>query len=293
MTSPSPLGNVRVERPRSRPAPAGSPRRAGRCSRPAGRIGTLPRRVETAGPNLGEQREVETRSPRTPGPLRNEPFPATKRLVLRSSECGPQAPGPGVRPATEAEPAASPEPGAAIGHAALADLHARYRLRLEAAAFRVLRDRDEAEDVVQRVFEALPRVRFRGQASLWTYLYRAAINGAVSALRKRKRRDLAETELRVQACFSEPARDAVGNPEARVLEGEILSAVASALLDVKPQHRRALVLRIVWGLTNSEIAAREGIPLPTVGTWLRRGREELRARLGPLLRDLDLGEDAP
>lgn len=186
----------------------------------------------------------------------------------------------GARPPAEV-------PGA-IGDATVAELHARYRARLEAAAFRVLRDRDEAQDVVQRVFEALPRVQFRGQASFWTYLYRAAVNGALSALRKRKRRDVAAAELRVHALVSESAREDVEDPASRVLGGEILSAVAAALLDVKPQYRRVLVLRIVWGLTNTEIAEREGIPLPTVGTWLRRGREELRARLGPLLRDLDL-----
>jgi RNA polymerase sigma-70 factor (ECF subfamily) len=174
--------------------------------------------------------------------------------------------------------------------AALADLHARYRARLEAAAFRVLRDRQEAEDVVQRVFLALPRARLRGAASVSTYLYRAAVNGAIGVLRGRRRREVAETELRVRQLFVDPTPDG-SDPEASVLQGEILSAVASALLDVKPQHRRALVLRIVWGLSNTEIAAHEGVPLPTVGTWLRRGRHELRARLGPLIRDLDLGED--
>lgn len=181
-----------------------------------------------------------------------------------------------------------------LAEVALSDLHGRYHKRLEAVAFRLLRDRDEAEDVVQRVFEALPRVDFRGQASVWTYLYRAAVNGALTVLRKRRRREVAETELRVRAAFGEGVTAEEGpDPEARVLEGEILSAVASALLHVKPQHRRALVLRIVWGLSNTEIAEREGVPLPTVGTWLRRGREELRGRLGPLLRDLDLGEETP
>jgi RNA polymerase sigma-70 factor (ECF subfamily) len=185
-------------------------------------------------------------------------------------------------------------PSTPLADQALADLHARYRRRLEAVAFRLLHDHDEAEDVVQRVFTALPRVDFRGHSSLWTYLYRAAVNGALTVLRKRRRREVAETELRVRAAFGDAvAAEEASSPEARVLEGEILSAVASALLHVKPQHRRALVLRIVWGLTNTEIAEREGVPLPTVGTWLRRGREELRARLGPLLRDLDLGEDLP
>jgi RNA polymerase sigma-70 factor (ECF subfamily) len=175
--------------------------------------------------------------------------------------------------------------------AALVELHRRYRRRLEAVAYRVLRDRDEAEDVVQRLFLSLPTADFRGAASVWTYLYRAAVNGAVSVLRKRRRREGAQTELLARESFAPRAAAEGSDPEARVLEGEILSAVAAALLDVRPQHRRALVLRIVWGLSNSEIAAHEGVPLPTVGTWLRRGREELRGRLGPLLRDLDRGED--
>lgn len=171
----------------------------------------------------------------------------------------------------------------------LGELNRRYRRRLEAVAFRVLRDREEAEDVVQRIFLALPRGEYRGAASLATYLYRAAVNGAVNVLRSRRRREVAETELRIRAFFAGQRGGDGTDPEARVLEGEILSAVASALLQVKPQHRRALVLRIVWGLSNTEIAEREAVPLATVGTWLRRGREELRQHLGPLIRDLGPG----
>jgi RNA polymerase sigma-70 factor (ECF subfamily) len=84
---------------------------------------------------------------------------------------------------------------------------------------------------------------------------------------------------------------ALGAPEAsdsesQVFEAEVLAAVAKGLLQVKPQHRRVLVLRINHGLSNTEIAEREGIPLATVGTWLRRGREELREMLRPLLREM-------
>ncbi len=151
----------------------------------------------------------------------------------------------------------------------------------------MLGDPADAEDVVQRIFVALPNAAYRGTASLWTYLYRAAVNGAVNVLRARRRREaLAERELQ-RALIA--ATDGEGDPESRVLEGEILGAVAHALLEVKPQHRRALVLRIVWDLSNTEIAEREGVPLATVGTWLRRGREELRAALAPVLRDLGGG----
>jgi len=171
---------------------------------------------------------------------------------------------------------------------ALAELHRRYRTRLEEVAHRIVGNRADAEDVVQRVFLALPGAAYRGNASLWTYLYRAATNGAVNVLRARRRRAVLEEQslsqlLQLQA----RGRSAeASGAEASVLEGEVMAAVARALLRVKPRHRRVLVLRIVWGLGNSEIAEREGVPLATVGTWLRRGRQELRRALGPLVREL-------
>lgn len=166
---------------------------------------------------------------------------------------------------------------------ALEEAHGRYRTRLESVAYRIVGNHADAEDVVQRVFQALPNAAYRGTASLWSYLYRAAVNGSVNLLRSRRRRDGLEREALAQALMSPQAE---AGPEARILEGEILAAVARALLQVKPQHRRVLVLRINHGLSNVEIAEREQLPPATVGTWLRRGREELREALHPLLRDI-------
>jgi len=181
---------------------------------------------------------------------------------------------------------------------ALGELHRRYRSRLEAVAYRIVGNRADAEDVVQRVFLALPGAAYRGNASLWTYLYRAATNGAVNVLRARRRREALEAEGLAQLLQTRPPPSPRGSrhaeasgPEAEVLEGEVMAAVARALLRVKPRHRRVLVLRIVWGLGNSEIAEREGVPLATVGTWLRRGRQELRRALGPLVRELGSREE--
>jgi RNA polymerase sigma-70 factor (ECF subfamily) len=166
---------------------------------------------------------------------------------------------------------------------ALEEAHRRYRSRLEAVAYRIVGNRADAEEVVQRVFLALPQAAYRGTASLWSYLYRAAVNGSVNVLRSRRRRDGLEREVLAQALAAgEPG----SGPDARVLEGEILAAVAKALLRVRAQHRRILVLRIVHGLSNVEIAERDSIPPATVATWLRRGRQELREALRPLLRDL-------
>jgi RNA polymerase sigma-70 factor (ECF subfamily) len=166
---------------------------------------------------------------------------------------------------------------------ALADANRRYRSRLEAVAYRVVGNHADAEDVVQRVFLALPRAAYRGSASLWSYLYRASINASVNLLRARKRQQNLRENVFSDALVGTAD---VATPEARVLEGEVLAAVARALLRVKAQHRRVLVLRIHHGLTNTEIAQQEELPMATVGTWLRRGREELRRELAPLLREI-------
>jgi RNA polymerase sigma-70 factor (ECF subfamily) len=170
---------------------------------------------------------------------------------------------------------------------AYGEAHGRYRTRLEAVAYRIVGSRADAEDVVQRVFQALPRASYRGTASLWAYLHRAAVNGSVNLLRARRR-----GERLCQYLGHEAALDAAppaADPEAQVLEGELLACVARALLRVKPRHRRVLVLRIKHGLSNVEIAEQEGVPAATVATWLRRGREELRAALAPTLREIEGG----
>jgi RNA polymerase sigma-70 factor (ECF subfamily) len=167
---------------------------------------------------------------------------------------------------------------------AFEEAHGKYRSSLEAVAYRIVGNRSDAEDVVQNVFLALPRASYRGSASLWSYLYRAAINTSVNLLRSRKRSNGLQREVMAQALVLDgPARS---DPASQVLEAEVLAAVAKALLRVKPQHRRVLILRINHGLSNTEIAEREGVPLATVGTWLRRGREELREMLRPLLREM-------
>ena len=169
---------------------------------------------------------------------------------------------------------------------AFADAHRRYRARLEAVAFRIVQSRADAEDVVQRVFQALPGASYRGTASLWSYLHRAVVNGSVNLLRARRRRDALSQNLAHDLALA-PCASAESDPESRVLEGEILACVARALLRVKPRHRRVLVLRVKHGLSNIEIARHEGIPPATVATWLRRGREELRNALGRTLLDFE------
>lgn len=167
---------------------------------------------------------------------------------------------------------------------ALGLAHTRYRSKLEAVSYRIVRNHADAEDVVQRVFVAVGRVTGKGTASLWTYLYRSAVNGSLSVLRTRKRRLALETENLDHLIETGPG-PAVDS-EAQLMGAEMMESVARALLKVAPKYRQVLTLRIVRNLSNGEIAQREGIPVATVRTQLRRGREELRKHLAPMLHDL-------
>ncbi|MFP8879106.1 MAG: sigma-70 family RNA polymerase sigma factor [Myxococcota bacterium] len=167
---------------------------------------------------------------------------------------------------------------------ALGLAHTRYRSKLEAVSYRILKNHADAEDVVQRVFVAVGRVTGKGTASLWTYLYRSAVNGSLSVLRARKQRLTLETQNLEHLIETGPK--SVVNSEAQLLGAEMIEAVSRALLKVAPKYRQVLTLRIVWNLSNGEIAQREGIPVATARTQLRRGREELRKHLAPMLRDL-------
>lgn len=169
---------------------------------------------------------------------------------------------------------------------AVARAHRRYQSRLVGVAYRILRNYADAEDVVQRIFLSARGASYSGNASLWTYLYRATVNGSVNVLRTKRRRENLEREVHAHQLVA-PMRPPDANPEAQVLESELMAIVAKALLKVKPQHRRVLTLRVIHGLTNTEIAQREELPLATVGTWLRRGRIQLRRSLGPIFQEME------
>jgi len=87
-------------------------------------------------------------------------------------------------------------------------------------------------------------------------------------------------------------------PEQQAIEGEEVSAsdqgleavdrgdearvAAQALEQLKPEHRKILVMSVMHGLSHSQIAKTTGMPLGTVKSHLRRGLEKVRALLdGP------------
>lgn len=153
----------------------------------------------------------------------------------------------------------------------LHELYRSHRRQAVALARRVLRDADEAEDLVQDVFVRLCSrgVRFDGRAAYTTWLHRVLVNASINALRSRRRRDALETPL------PQP-----GDPESDAADAEARARVEAALEHLSEQHRQVVTLRDLRGYSYPEISRLLGIPEGTVKSALNRGRRRLMAQLG-------------
>ena len=172
--------------------------------------------------------------------------------------------------------------GRADAFSALVRRHDRYLYRV---ARSILRDHQEAEDVVQQTYlNAFTKiVDFRGEANLRTWLTRIAPNEAL--WRKRRQRlhvelgeiDTAQERVRSQIYLS-PMTQAT--PEGEAARSQIRQILESAIDDLPPAFRTVLVMRDVEEATVEETANILGIKAETVRTRLHRARNMLRDRLG-------------
>ncbi len=142
-----------------------------------------------------------------------------------------------------------------------------YQPAVYALCHRLLGRAEDAEDATQaafvQAFVALPK--FRGNSQVKTWLYRIAVNEALSLLR---RRGNAPVELDETFPANLPGQEHE-NIQERL-------AVQRALAGLKPEHRAILVLRFWEDLSYEEIAAVLNARLPTVKMRLARAREKFQ-----------------
>jgi RNA polymerase sigma-70 factor (ECF subfamily) len=157
---------------------------------------------------------------------------------------------------------------------AIADLYDRHNRLLFGLVLRILRDRSEAEEVLQEVF-VLVWTRAEtynvalGSPAAW--LVRVARNRAIDRLRA--------NAVRLRAVESAPLPTPPENPETRASVSEQQRAVGRALDTLPPDQRELIEQAYFLGLTQSELAARFKLPLGTVKTRIRSGMQALRQRL--------------
>jgi RNA polymerase sigma-70 factor (ECF subfamily) len=167
--------------------------------------------------------------------------------------------------------------------AAVAELYDRHSQLLFGLIMRILRDRAEAEEILQQVF-----VRVWTRAELYDprlggpmpWLVRLARNCAIDRLRARRARDGASwTPL--DESMAEPAASNTDSrtPEAAAVDAERRGKVRDALDALPAEQRRLIEAAFFEGYTHSELAERFGLPLGTVKTRIRAGMIAMRQRL--------------
>jgi RNA polymerase sigma-70 factor (ECF subfamily) len=167
---------------------------------------------------------------------------------------------------------------------AFGKLYELHRVRIYHAAFRILRNRQDAEDAVQRSFQrAFTNLyRFREDSTFSTWVTRIAINDALMLLRQRQ----ANTRLQEnndgteEPSVLDPA-DKGPTPEQAFAETERRAAVLQAISYLRESLRTVALLRELQGLTSAETARRLGLTVTAVKARTFRARRHLRNYLEP------------
>ena len=160
------------------------------------------------------------------------------------------------------------------------ELVERHQDRLHAALTRFLGDAEEARDLLQDAFLNAYRKldQFQGDSSFSTWVYRIAMNLALSRRRKRKR--LFGWWDREGSAPPDPADlRATSDPTTGLERAELETVVQRALSHLPADARAVVILRDLEGLGYDEIAEILGVPIGTVRSRLHRARGELRTRL--------------
>jgi RNA polymerase sigma-70 factor (ECF subfamily) len=181
-----------------------------------------------------------------------------------------------------------------------------YQDRLYNAVLRLVGDRDEAMELTQEAFtRGLIKINsFRGDASPYTWLFRIAVNLAISQLRKVRRNRVFsldrpgprmggsangngryDDETQASGLLDRVAQDRSERPPERVENRERDQMVLAALGRLDAEYRAVLVMRDIEGFDYQQMADVLGLPLGTLKSRLFRARLALRDELRTYLKD--------
>jgi RNA polymerase sigma-70 factor (ECF subfamily) len=165
---------------------------------------------------------------------------------------------------------------------AFESLVTKYEKMVFSISYRMLLDREAAQDVAQetflKAFRALPS--FKGGSKFATWIYRIAANACIDLLRKRS--GYSEVSLDTQAEDEDGARAGLAVPDGAadveaVIEGKELRRLVREAVEALPDaHRAIIVMRDFQDMEYGEIAGVLGCPEGTVKSRINRARRRLR-----------------
>lgn len=171
---------------------------------------------------------------------------------------------------------------------AVAELVSAYQPRILSMALRYLKNREDAEEVVQDVLVKVCRKipDFREESALSSWIYRISFNTVMSRLRLA--RTLKATTQEIGASSYDMARgetsprdtpDRADLADERVLRRQVRDRLADAIGSLPPMYRVAVVLRDLQGLSTEQASRQLRLKDETLKSRLHRGRQMLRQHL--------------
>jgi RNA polymerase sigma-70 factor (ECF subfamily) len=171
--------------------------------------------------------------------------------------------------------------------AAYRELIRRYQRPVFSLIYRMVRDRELAEDLAQETFiKVLNAIdSYRPEYKFSSWIFKIANNAAIDQLRRRGLDTLsldgsphAATSDAVEATTLQIG-DARESQLDEVTSRELGSQIESAIGKLRPEYRSCIILRHIDGRPYEEIAEILNLPLGTVKTYIHRARTELRILL--------------
>ena len=163
-------------------------------------------------------------------------------------------------------------------------LFERYHRRAYAVALGVVKNQQDALDVVQDAFIKVHKHihNFQGSSSFYTWLYRIVMNLSIDHIRKRRK--VTEFDDRIKK------DEAVGggrmmpkltheNPSKNVSRQELSARIQDALAQLPEYHRAVILLREVEGLSYEEMAQTLEVPKGTIMSRLFHARRKMQVLL--------------
>jgi RNA polymerase sigma-70 factor (ECF subfamily) len=163
---------------------------------------------------------------------------------------------------------------------AFGELVGRYESKVYSLAMKMLRNPEDAEDVLQDTFLRAYRgiKSFQGNSTFSTWIYRITANSALMRLRKKQLptvsiddADERETPINIA--------DWAPGPVEQLLTQETQKAMSEAIEALPPEFRQVFILRDVEELSNAEVADILDLSVAAVKSRLHRARLKVRNRL--------------
>ena len=160
---------------------------------------------------------------------------------------------------------------------ALAELIKKYEKTVYSFAFKVCRNPEKAQNIMQETFMSMVKSlkQFDGKSKLSTWLYRITVNHCLMEYRKRKREFVSFDDD--DALINESSiADWDSIPSLSIENKELKKVLDEAIQKLSPEYRIVFLLRDVEGLSTEETGKITELSVPAVKSRLHRARAFLR-----------------